>query len=158
MIYCDKVSNSECSTWTFIITVVEVFHDDQGAFLLPISISYLPSLPLGSVGIPVLSNSSDSRSRNFGMIFQSLSLPIWEQKIWGDVNIYHRSMLKKLHFSCRIASLTGKLIKKKHKKKDIFWVARNWNHLTLGGSGWQTIDTRSTPGSLLTSVVYNCSN
>ena len=117
MIYCDKVSNSECSTWTFIITVVEVFHDDQGAFLLPISISYLPSLPLGSVGIPVLSNSSDSRSRNFGMIFQSLSLPIWEQKIWGDVNIYHRSMLKKLHFSCRIASLTGKVIKKNTKKR-----------------------------------------
>ena len=116
MIYCDKVSNSECSTWTFIITVVEVYHDDQGAFLLPISISYLPSSPLGSVGIPVLSNSSDSRSRNFEMIFQSLSLPIWDQKISGDVNIYHRSMLKKLHFSCRIASLTGKSIKKTHQK------------------------------------------
>ena len=157
MIYCDKVSNSECSTWTFIITVVEVYHDDQGAFLLPISISYLPSSPLGSVGIPVLSNSSDSRSRNFEMIFQSLSLPIWDQKICGDVNIYHRSMLKKLHFSCRIASLTGKLIKKNTKKRP-FRVARNWNHLTLGGSGWQTIDTRSTPGSLLNSVVYNCSN
>ena len=54
-------------------------------------------------------------------------------------------MLKKLHFSCRIASLTGKLIKKKHKKKTFF----EWQEIGIT-SLWEEVDDKLlTPGQLL---------
>merc|ERR1712116_123519 len=53
----------------------------------------------------------------------------------------------------------GKLISsKKTPKNSVFLAARNRHHLTLGRSGGQTVDTRSTSEVPLKSLGYNGSN